>query len=61
MLGTPWILRYRTSGENATGADDQQERPRREKRNPHRPYAGLAVAARRYGRIPAATQGASGN
>ena len=29
-------------------------------RNPHRPYAGLALA-RRYGRIPAATQGASGN
>src|SRR6266508_2298975 len=29
-------------------------------RNPHRPYAGLALA-RRYGRIPAATQGATGN
>ena len=28
LLGTPWILRYRASGENATGADNQQERPR---------------------------------
>src|SRR5207245_5934641 len=27
--------------------------------NPHRPYAGLAFIARRYGRILAATQGAS--